>query len=149
MLARLNTARWAQVVAEAHIRAEIFDAVVAHQSQTEQAWRKSLAAVSPSTRWSSFMNWKRRFGQRSGPPWERLLDEGRPTPPKPAIADEIIRAALNLRRGDRSMTTDTARGHLWPCSGRRARSATLSVLDNSRVSLPIGEPTHVPSIGRG
>jgi hypothetical protein len=110
--ARLSAARWAHVVAQAHVRAEIFDAVVAHQGQTKQGWRRSLAAVSPSTHWSSFVNWKRRFGQRSGPSWERLLDESRPPPPKPAIAEEIVRAALNLRRGDRSMTTDTARGHL-------------------------------------
>lgn len=110
--ARLDAGRWSQLVVEAKARARLVEAVTAHRARTRQTWRGSLAVVSPTTPWPTFVKWKRRYGQRSGPGWERLLDERQPPPPKPAIADEIVRAARNLRRNDRSMSTDTARGHL-------------------------------------
>ena len=43
--------------------------------------------------------------------WERLLDQRLPPPPK-VIDEEVRRAACMLRRANRSIGPDAARGHL-------------------------------------
>lgn len=109
---RVTLPRWAVLVAEARARAVIFDAVVVLEAKTGTSMRSSLKSVSPGTPWPTFVKGQRRQRQRSGPTWERRLDESTPPPPKALIPEEVVRATCGLRRGDRCMSTAQARAHL-------------------------------------
>ena len=125
--ARLSETRWAAEVRAARRRARVYDDVVAYVAKTGDTWRSSLKAVSPRTPWPTFMNWKRRCGERSGPSWERLLDEGVPPPPKPAIRSDMTVAVRDARRRDRGVTTAEVRAELVAMYGDAGRLSDASL----------------------
>jgi len=115
----LSTARWEQVVAEAVVRAKVFDRVIARHERTGASLRSSVAAVSPGLPWPTFARWKRRHGSGEGASWERLLDER--APPHVGYDGRMRVRACILRRADPGMNTDMARSHLVAEFGEAGR----------------------------
>jgi len=103
--------RWVRLVADARRRLEVVELVAAKHKAEGCSWRKSLEASAPEIPWPTYVNWKREDSTRSGDRWERQLDGRLPPPPAPIPAD-ICQAACMLRRMDRSVNAETARGHL-------------------------------------
>lgn len=118
--ARLSPERWARVVAEAQVRAQVFDSVVAHHAGGARTWLGAVAVVAAQTPWPTFVHWKRLCSRHTGPTWERLLDTRRP-PPQPGLPKEIRDAACELRRADRAMSAEVARGHLMVRFGKAGK----------------------------
>ena len=108
----MSPERWARVCEDAEQRAEVVEAVATRRQESGESWRRCLAAVASEVGWSAYLHWRRRYRARSGPGWERLLDERLPPPPANRVRDEIRLAACMLRRADRGMSTETARTHL-------------------------------------
>ncbi len=108
--AQVSAARWERVSTDAVWRAKVVEGVES-RVQGGSSRRGALAEEAPGVDWSTYLHWRRRYEGRSGPAWERLLDERVP-PPKPRIPETVLNAACILRRLDRSMNTETARGHL-------------------------------------
>jgi hypothetical protein len=115
--ARMSEARWSREVATARRRAEVVERVEKVRTERGLPWRRCLADVAPGVSWSAYLHWRRRYRNRSGPAWERLLDER--VPPRTAeVPDEIRNAARMLRRSNRSINAATARQHLIAEFGR-------------------------------
>lgn len=103
--------RWLERVEGGRRRVEVVESVRGRCSSCDEAQRAYLASRWPDVPWSTFRNWCRKYDSREGAPWERLLDHR--IPPEPVeTASELKVAACMLRRGDRSMNTETAREHL-------------------------------------
>ncbi len=109
--ARVSEARWAQVTRDAERRARVVEEVASRRAEDELSLRATVAKVAPDVEWATYLHWRRRYEGREGPPWERLLDERVP-PPADRVPEAVRVAACMLRRVDRSMNAETARGHL-------------------------------------
>ncbi len=136
--------RWPQLVRDAVRRAEIVEQVAATREERGLSWRKSLVKVAPEIGWSAFLHWRRRYRARSGPGWERLLDERMP-PPTPPIPENVREAARMLRRVDRSINAGTARQHLIAEFGPKGAISDASL----RRIWAKAELTHVRSDEQG
>lgn len=102
--------RWSHEVTLAQVRVGSVEEVL-QERQPEESLRGCQQRVTPEVPWSTWLNQRRRYEAGSGPAWERLLD-GRVPPPTPQIPEAVRLAARTLRRGDRSMSPETARQHL-------------------------------------
>jgi hypothetical protein len=122
----VSNQRWERLLADALRRLEVLELVVEERKEKGRSWRKSLEAASPEVPWPTYVNWKRKHKDRKGQPWERLLD-GRLPPPPPPIPDDIRLAACMIRRTDRSVNTETARGHLEAQFGEAGRISDSSL----------------------
>ena len=100
--------KWEQLVRDAEGRAEVVEAVVRRRQEGGLSWRKCLGAVAGDVEWPTFLHWRRRYVGRTGPAWERLLDERLPPPPT-RIPEEIRVAACLVRRTDRGINAEGTR----------------------------------------
>ncbi|MBI4869932.1 MAG: hypothetical protein HY814_00005, partial [Candidatus Riflebacteria bacterium] len=118
--------RWERIVRDAQGRAEVLELVEDERHTTQRSWRICLTQAAPEVGWSAYLHWKRKYEARSGPGWERLLDERLPPPPV-ALAEDLKVAACLLRRVDRSLGTEGARAHLVAQFGERGRISDASL----------------------
>ena len=108
---RVGEERWVRLVLDALRRAEVVEGVLGKHDAEGVAYSKALEDVAPDVGWSAYQHWRRRYQARSGPAWERLLDERLPPPPR-RIPETVRQAACLLRRVDARLDTEAARSLL-------------------------------------
>ena len=123
---QVSDERWERLVDDALRRLDVLDRVVKERKAEGRSWRKSLEAAVPEVPWPTYVGWKRKWRQRKGQPWERLLD-GRLPPPPPPIPEELRRAACMIRRTDRSVNCERARELLEAEFGEAGRLSDASL----------------------
>jgi hypothetical protein len=109
--AKMSEQRWLREVEAANRRLDVLKRVESKYAKEGLSLRNCLRVVAPDEDWSTYLNWRRRYRSRSGPEWERLVDERIP-PPETPIAEEVVRSACDLRRANRSLGPRDARQQL-------------------------------------
>jgi hypothetical protein len=109
--AKMSERRWLREVEAANRRLDVLKQVESKYAEEGLSLRNCLRMVAPDEDWSTYLNWRRRYRSRNGPEWERLVDERIP-PPETPIEEEVVRAACDLRRANRSLGPRDARQQL-------------------------------------
>lgn len=94
--AKVGGERWQRLVAEARSRADIVTKAIEVHDNEGLTWVEAVRVTAPELHWSTFVHWRRRYWERSGPDWERLLDER--VPPEPSKIPEDVRASARALR---------------------------------------------------
>ncbi len=119
--------RWSSIEELARNRAEVLATVLAERERSGLSWRKCVMAVAPDLDWSLFLRMRERHAERSGPVWERLLDERTPPPAPAPIPEDVRTGAIGLRMFDRSMGPGKAREMLVERFGERGGISDASL----------------------
>ena len=100
--------RWARIVEDAQGRAAVVKAVEEVLAKGELSLRQAQAQATPGVPWPTYVKWRRRYRNRRGPAWERLVDERLPPPPR-EIPEVVRKGACLLREQDRSINAERTR----------------------------------------
>lgn len=107
---QVSPERWDKIVREARKRVALVQSVKACHESRSLSWRNCLLEVDSELHWGTYLHWRRRLENRTGPLLERVLDER--VPPIYRIPDTVRQAAIMIRRMDRSVNTQKAREKL-------------------------------------